>query len=157
MRTTLRFIQQCEHRRPPSRPYLEQVGSGHLEGGSHVALYEVEPPRCAHRECDTAYKVEVAVAPEQEGVIPIQQPPAEDLRNAVQILEEEAVERLAPEDYAGDDNMRAARLVRSALEKLGEPTPLAVQKVQALAPVALDEREARDLAVVVLLAQLEGR
>lgn len=145
MTTGLRFIQACEHKRPPVRPELEQTGSGHLRGGEHLQLWELAAPACP--DCGLPYRTEVVEKPRDGGVLPIQQPPAEDLRNAARLLE-----------ASGQDNeMRAAVLLRAALTKLGEPTTVAIRAVKAIVPAIRDDGEARDVAMAVLYAQLEGK
>lgn len=108
---------------------------------------------------------------------PIQQPPAEDLRNALQIAEawgllpsgdvEMRLDTVSPE--AHDAFRSVARLIRAALDKLAEPSAGAIRAARTLLDAAHVEhypddsvggrardREARDLCAAILKHQLEG-
>lgn len=82
------------------------------------------------------------------------QPAAQDLRNAIAML-----------DWRGKHSMeRAVELIRAALVKLGEPNAAAIHVAKRMietAPLGLEprevtDREARDLAAVILRAAVEG-
>lgn len=83
---------------------------------------------------------------------PIRQPVADDLRNALQMMD------TLEDDETGLALGRAIALVKRALVQLGEPAPHVVATVLALidgrdfVAAPLMEREARDIAAAILRA-----
>jgi len=93
------------------------------------------------------------------GPQPVRQPPAEDLRNALAMLDAWRQLGTLPRDATAALN-RAAQLLRTALAKLAEPTHATTRALGLALPASalvrpLEWREARDVAAVVLHAQLE--
>ena len=100
-------------------------------------------------------------------VTPIQQPPIEDIRNALQIaqlwIEANPAQRAAT--FAPTALGDIARLLKHALEGLSEPSLAAVQAAATMLREAggaydneghVEPRYARDAAAVILHAQLTG-
>ena len=93
-------------------------------------------------------------------VTPLQQPPVEDLRNALTIAElwKDEVLRLP----AGEHSQALydiARLIRHALDQLGKPNEAAIQAAKLFVDAAGPEhweRQARDCAAAVISKQLRG-
>lgn len=96
-------------------------------------------------------------------VVPIQQPPIEDLRNALQIAQACGDDPLV---YEGVTNIfkDIARLIRHAIEGLSEPNAAAIRDATvmlraAMGPTAFELAEprlARSVAEVILHAQVTG-
>lgn len=83
-------------------------------------------------------------------VTPLRQPPAEDLRNAAAIANAAAQLGGSRKDFA-----RITELIGRAFEKLAEPPQIAIERVQAFNE--LQQRDARDVAAVVITAALEWK
>lgn len=89
---------------------------------------------------------------------PIQQPPGDDLRNARTIAK-----ACAHQGGEAADFQRIDELIGAALEKLGEPHPVTIDRAaavlgtQAASIFNPTHREARDAAAVITSAALEWR
>lgn len=100
-----------------------------------------------------------------ESVQPLVQPPVEDLRNALQVCAGSIAEW--PHSSAEHDRARleqelkvVARLIRHALDQLGEPNLAAMQAGEILVREwngsFADQRNIRDVVAGILHAQLTG-
>jgi len=95
-------------------------------------------------------------------VTPIQQPAIEDLRNALMIAElgPDLFHHIDHEQDAGSAFGDITRLLRHALEQLGEPNLAAVQATEILVRewhgTPDEQRSARDTAAGILHAQMTG-
>lgn len=97
---------------------------------------------------------------------PIQQPAIEDIRNAVQIAEIRAHERLTGAPDIRNAFAAIAVLLRHAMEQLGEPNEAAIRVTQEILHAGMGERAfdllpdghriARDTASSILYAQMTG-
>jgi len=128
--------------------WLEQVRVKQAWCGICGQNYErSDALRCLEQHITEHHPRAIAILPAE--VSPIDQPPAEDLRNAMQILTGRV--------RGVNRTHRAIELIRSALAKLAEPTGLVIERTRAAVPCPLDDREVRDIAAVLMMAALEGR
>ena len=99
-----------------------------------------------------------------ESVQPLVQPPIEDIRNAAQIAQSWADSNALADSPYGYAFASVARLLRHAMEQLGEPSFACVQATALLLREARNElpgvadepRYARDTAAVILNAAVTG-
>jgi len=95
-------------------------------------------------------------------VTPLRQPPAEDLRNALQIAEAWLSVNLPHDPEARAAFASVARLIRAALDKLAEPSPEVIAATQRTLQIwrglesGQEAEQARDVAAVILRAALTG-